>query len=248
MISTLKRRLFVMLLALPCLGAGPSKPGTDVAVGGGIGRYTIFGICGAPSIDVRDVQVYGKASHQFQGGARVVVEGGHSEGRIRGVSLDGTPQDTAGTALELNAPVKRSALAARVGGAWRYGGFEAGLGWHAGQTGWQRGGWNPVPAGPSLEAWTGHPDYGYVWGRYRTGPLVSMGVLGDREPLIAVGLGYANEYVRFESGVGSSGLLVEGDMRAWKGLRFGLSSHVSDERQWTTLATMGLHFGGEKKE
>jgi hypothetical protein len=244
--SNLRRRLLVILLVLPCLGAGPSKAGTDVAVGGGIGRYTIFGICGAPNIDVRDVSVHGRLSHQFEGGARVTVEGSHSEGRIRGVTTvlgaDGKPVPR-DPSLANGAPVRHSFAAIRVGGAWKYGGFELGALWQASQTGWNYGGWSGQPL-PSCEGWLGHPDFGYVWGRVLSGPGVSADFGLERGPPLAAGLGYSDKTFRLETGFGTSGLMVDGDMRVWRGLRIGASTHYSDPNAWITLATIGVHFGG----
>ena len=244
MFQTIRRRLLVVLLVWPCLGAGPSKPGTDVVGGVGGGMYTIFAGCGAFDRDVREAQFHGRVSHQFRNPARVTVEATHSQGKVTEVRLASTEERGAedwDPALAQGAPMRQTNVAVRGGAAWKYGGAEVGLLWRASQDGWRTPKIDPTPYF-SGEAWAGHPDYVYGWVRCLAGAPNGLSSPPDRVPPLAMGVGHRRDRFHVEGGYGFNGLHLQGDGGVGRYLRLGAMASGWDAHNWSALATVGLRF------
>lgn len=244
----LRRTLLLVLLGFLATGAGRARQGTDVRAAGGLSRYG-FGDCGGWAYRVPDKPVGLKASHVFEAGAIAVAEAGWSSGNIDKVSYEGTkPEaDRATPDYVLGDNFQTFSAALRGGWQFTYGGIEAGPVIYSGfgaRCTFDPGESDPcrLRVAPSAEAWAGHPDWGYGWAKFLSGPPVSI-YGNDRLGASAAGIGRRTEDYKVELGYGTSGVLLEGDAYVEDRLLLGASLHFLDTGNWAALGTVGWHFG-----
>lgn len=243
-----RRMLLFVVLGFLATGAGRARNGTEVTASGGLSRYG-FGDCGGWAYQIPDKPVHLKASHAFEAGAVAVVEGGLSSGRIDKVTYQGDKPEADRSSPEYAVGESSQTISAALRGGWQfmYGGVQAGplvLSSSGTRCQFDTGDEDPcmVTVMPSIEAWAGHPDWGYGWAKVNSGAPVSM-LYSDRVGATAAGIGRRTDDYRVELGYGTSGVLLEGDALVKERLILGTSLHFLDADNWAALGTVGVHFG-----
>ncbi len=232
----IRRRLLLVLLALPCLGAGGGPPGTDVSLTAGGGLYGLRGCFS--TFGNRAFTGSVQMTNRMDNGLSLTAEGGVASGAVT------------------SAAIAKGGVGVREGDAWGMAFGAARIGFQFASGGLDFGGgvvhqWGVFKSRtdlqivPTGEAWLGSPRTLYVWGRaLANGPPVPSGSVAavPAFPPVAMGLGRRGELVHLELGLGFSGVIVESDVRVNDTLTLGTSVHVWDKEQWLGLLTVGLRF------
>jgi hypothetical protein len=216
-------------ILLGALSVGPPDEGVGVTLQGGGGSYQ-YKYQGCEHVDpnrygVNTVEAYAAVRLRDEH-LTATVEGMVEPGKVVRADCGGC----GAPAPDLGRSVQAYMGAARLGGAWAYGGFELGLAGGSFAPGENQ---TPFPSAvlPSVSLWTGNPEAAFVW---------TTLAAGSGPPGIFAGIGHHDAAFGISAGIGGDGLHDQGpiftltaDWKVHPVFEPGVELRYHDGQNWT---------------